>query len=280
MIKSVPRKVLHADEAWLYTLTSLQRDGANVNPRGMPCLELVGYTHTIDMNFPVVMNETRTLNYRFMVGEAWWILTGRDDLESIRPYNSKIADYSDDGISFYGAYGPRFRDQVDQVVDTIGRDLHTRQAVLTLWRQNPQPTKDVPCTVALQFMVRDGVVHTNVFMRSSDVWLGFPYDVFNFTMMTAYVKHRLARVYGINVGLGYMTLVAGSQHLYTSNLDRANAVIMAWNPTPGGLGPRLQEPEIRSEFELMGALQEIAKLPTNLAIKEALTGHGRVSPIT
>jgi hypothetical protein len=133
-------------------------------------------------------------------------------------YSRHIASFSDDGHYFSGAYGPKVVDQLRYVIDSLVKDPDSRQAVLTIWRENPRDSRDIPCTVAIQWLVRDGELHCVDTMRSSDVWLGIVYDWFNFSMLSAYVLLLLReRNAAFNeVGLGTLRLTAGSEHLYVN----------------------------------------------------------------
>ena len=132
---------------------------------------------------------------------------------------------SDDGETFFGAYGPKIVAQLDYVVAKLLEDQDTRQAGLTIWRENPPATKDVPCTVAAFFNIRNGQLNAHVFMRSSDVWLGVPYDVFNFSMLAHLVCAHLNKR-GLRVAPGHLFLTAASSHLYAINWDDAKLCVM------------------------------------------------------
>ena len=114
---------------------------------------------------------------------------------------------------------PKVCGQLDYVVAKLKEDKDTRQAGLTIWRENPTATKDVPCTVAVFFSLRGMVLNAHVFMRSSDVWLGVPYDVFNFSMLSHLVcgllndERSTDNVYSP----GKLYLTAASSHLYETN---------------------------------------------------------------
>jgi thymidylate synthase len=75
-----------------------------------------------------------------------------------------------------------------------------------------EPTKDLPCTVSLQFFIRNNQLYLTTYMRSNDIWMGFPYDVFQFTCLQIYLAMRL------NVNLGTYTHITGSLHLYKRNV--------------------------------------------------------------
>ena len=195
--------------------------------RGQRTLEILASQTNVDMDFPVVTAKARNLGYRFMVAEAWWILTGQNAVETIKPYSKQIERFSDDGVHFAGAYGPPVIDQLTYIVDSLQRDKQTRQAVLSIWRPNPRDSKDIPCTVSVQWLIRDNYLHCIDNMRSSDAWLGWPYDIFNFTMLTAHILQLLKkRGSGYeNLELGTLTLNAGSQHLYERDLENVEKVL-------------------------------------------------------
>lgn len=198
---------------WVRALGETLATGGVVTPRGQRTFEVAQRTLRVDLRRPVLMVPERKLNYRFMAAEAYWILSGDDRVATIAPYNKRIAEFSDDGERFFGAYGPKIMDQLPYVVRKLREDGATRQAWLTLWRENPPVTKDYPCTLAMGFMLRRHSLNMHVFMRSSDLWLGIPYDVFTFSMVAHQVAARLNDS-GCAVVPGRLYLTAASSHLY------------------------------------------------------------------
>lgn len=217
------RNGFHASSVWLATLGKIFSEGLDVAPRGMKTLELQHHTVQLNMSQPVVLCPKRKLSYTFLAAEALWILAGDDRVETIAPYNNNIAAFSDDGHRFFGAYGPRIMEQFDYVTGKLLEDRDTRQAVMTIWRKNPPKTKDVPCTVAIMFSNRKGRLHCHVFMRSSDAWLGLPYDVFNFSLLAAKVACEFNKRCDPRetLELGFLHLTAASSHLYEKNFAAA-----------------------------------------------------------
>jgi len=208
-----------ADIAWDHLLHDICTFGEKTAPRGMPITEIIGNQVIVDMQHPVITCVERKLSYTFMLAEAWWILSGKKDVPSIEKYCKVITKFSDDGLTFFGAYGPPISEQLDYVVDCLKGDRDSRQAVLTIWRQNPQRSKDIPCTVAVQWVIRDGHLHCIDTMRSNDAWLGFPYDVFNFSMLSWHVLEQLRRLSEYrDLKLGALFLQAGSHHLYDRDM--------------------------------------------------------------
>ena len=232
--------------AYLDHLRDVLWQGHLVEPRGMLTKEMPQKTLTFHMRYPVLTIPARKLGYRFLAAEAWWLLSGRNDVRGIAPYSKRISEFSDDGETFFGSYGPPFVEQLTYVVDALRKDPDTRQATMTFWRPNPPPTKDVPCTIALDFKIRGGCLNLHVFMRSSDVWLGIPYDSFNFTMMACRVLEELngsrPSLDDGTVHPGVCFLTAASSHLYERNWADAEALLkdptsyrQVTNPVPENL---------------------------------------------
>lgn len=216
----------NATAVWLSQCYDILREGKKVVPRGQPTLELRTSTVCVDMNYPLVMCAARKLNYSFAAAEALWMMSGDNRVETIAPYNPNISQFSDDGVIFNGAYGPRIQSQMDFVITKLEEDRDTRQAVLTIWEPRPAPSKDTPCTVAMDFMIRDDELHCAVFMRSSDVWLGLPYDIFNFSMITTRLACQWNRSGMFEpVALGELTITAASSHAYERDHDRIRECI-------------------------------------------------------
>lgn len=214
----VPRGQISSNIAELYknALIDVMAHGEMTKPRGFNCKELTNYTmHLTNPDNNILNDNVRKINKAFAAAEFMWIATGRNDVESIVPFNSKIKEFSDNGEIFYGAYGPRFALQLEYVLNQLKEDPWTRQAVMTFWRQNPPKTKDVPCTVMLHFMRRPlDKLNLTVYMRSNDVWLGLPYDVHNFTCILIFVAQHLGLL------VGTYTHVDGSLHAYERDFDK------------------------------------------------------------
>ena len=117
-------------------------------PRGLKITEKLNNSWIIDMDDPIITLPERKLSYSFMFGEAAWMLEGRNDVESVSKYVDGVKRFSDDGVTFFGAYGPKIVTQTSYVVDTLIKDNDSRQGVLNIWRENPRSSKDIPCTLS------------------------------------------------------------------------------------------------------------------------------------
>ena len=214
---------MHPNNIWSTLLYELLQNGQPVGPRGKPTKEFLGRQSRVDMSKPVVTMMERQLGYRFMAAEAAWILGGDNRVSTITNYAKAIKNFSDDGLTFFGAYGPMIRSQLPHIIKALRDDIDTRQAVLTIWRPSPPASLDIPCTVSLQFLARGRRLNCVATMRSSDAWLGVPYDWFNFSMISLYMLLHMRQVspYFKDIKLGSLFFTAGSQHLYQENWEQA-----------------------------------------------------------
>jgi len=206
----------NAESLW-YEALDVVRWGHTVAPRQLTSIEISPMALVLtDLNRNLITNPYRKLNYAFAIAEVLWIWSGRKDLEFLRPYNKAMAKFSDDGETLSGAYGPPFTQQRSYILDKFSQDPNTRRAVLTIWRPSPGPSKDIPCTIMLHFLIRESRLNLIVYMRSNDLWLGFPYDLHTFTT----IQKQLAAI--MSVGCGTYTHITGSMHLYSDDWPHVN----------------------------------------------------------
>ncbi len=215
-----------ANQAWTEAIFYTISAGYSQSPRGIRTLELANQHTKIEMRYPIVSILNRKLGYKFMPAEAWWVLSGGAMLEDIAPYAPELRRFTNDNWTLDGAYGPKVLNQMRYVVDTLSNDQNSRQAVMSLWSPNPRFSFDIPCTLSLQFLLRNnGILHTIASMRSSDLITGWPYDVFTFTMISAVVAMQIAKRLKVRIDLGYLYINAGSQHIYEKDLPIARECI-------------------------------------------------------
>lgn len=209
-------------ELYKEALITTMVKGYKTKPRGFDCHEISPCTLILtDPTKNILNDKVRKINKAFAAAEFMHIWTGRSDVEFIAQFNSQIRKFSDDGLNFFGAYGPKWVNQSLYIFKILKEDPWTRQAVMTIWRENPPQTKDVPCTIALHFIRRPiDTLNLIVYMRSNDIWLGLPYDIHNFTCLQIAVTDKLG------LKLGTYTQVDGSLHAYAQDSIKIRDCIM------------------------------------------------------
>ena len=160
----------------------------------------------------------RNISPSYLFAEWLWYFTGRNDVRFISEFGKIWKQMSDDGKTNNSAYGYIMQkkfgfDQIETIIDLLKYDPQSRRAVININTPNEfvKSTKDEPCTIALQFLIRDNKLYCTAMMRSNDIYLGFPYDVAFFTELQKYIADRL------NIKCGTYTHFVVSMHLYDRN---------------------------------------------------------------
>lgn len=186
-------------------------------PRGQEVRELHSVTIEVeDSNRCVPVGVGRRLNLGILAAETAHLIGGVSDLKQMVSVSPTFARFAN-GDYLRGAYGPRAHQQWTEALRRLEEDPDTRQAVVSIWNGQElksHDTRDLPCTVALTFALRDGRLNAHTFMRSNDVWLGVPYDFGMFTM----AQHCLAAALGVESGS--YTHTAVNLHLYERDVEK------------------------------------------------------------
>ena len=167
-------------------------------------------------------NCIRKMPLRYAIGELLWYNSCNPTWKTIYPYSKFWKGISDDGSTVNSNYGWCIRkkygfDQWEMVKKLLQSNANSRQAIIHIKEaRNPldNPTKDLNCTIALQFLLRNNKLDLIVTMRSNDIWLGLPYDLFNFTCM----QIQMAMELGVDIGTYYHN--AGSLHIYKEDVNK------------------------------------------------------------
>lgn len=208
------------NQAYPLILADLRDEGLVSAPRGKATKEILGYSFRLNNSRRnTLVSSVRRLSHKYLIAEWLWVYFGRNDVNSIVPFNKNLLQFSDDGVQFNGAYGPQVLEQWPYIVKTLTDDHESRQAVLTMWRPRPAQSKDIPCTVAMQFIRRDGRLNMIVTMRSNDAWLGLPYDVFTFTQL------QMCMAIQLGIQPGWYQHQVGSMHIYEEHFTKSDLLL-------------------------------------------------------
>lgn len=213
--------VRNVNEAMYGGLRLLQRQGMEQWVRGRQTLELPGPLATVyqEPMQRVLFSTVRDANPFFHLMESLWMLAGRNDVAWLQQYLPRIADYSDNGTTFHGAYGWRLRrtngDQLYHVVQLLRREPGTRRAVLQIWDTHldlGEASRDIPCNDLVFLKLRQGALHATVLCRSNDaLWGAYGANAVQFSMLL----ELLAAQVGVQVGT--LRQVSDSFHVYTDS---------------------------------------------------------------
>ena len=219
----------NADEAfehWWYKLANLMPNDMQESRDGNVVDEIINAVTVIkDPTRCIMKNKIRKMPMRYAVGELLWYLSGNNKLSAIQKFTKVWDRMSDDGEHVNSNYGyclmHKFGfNQIEQALTQLRDNPSSRQVVLHIKEARnliDNPTKDLNCTVCLQLFIREGKLYMTTYMRSNDLWMGFPYDVFQFTCLQTLLAMEL------DVELGTYTHVAGSLHLYERDYAKGMA---------------------------------------------------------
>lgn len=213
------------DEAWLSWYNLFKENNISIKSRdGDVIAECVNAITVIkDPTKNIMTNDIRKLSMRYAIGEMLWYLSGNTELKAIQKYTKAWDRMSDDGETVNSNYGYIIKEaynfnQYEYCKRLLIKDKNSRQAIIHIKVPKntlEQPTKDLNCTVCLQFLIRENKLYCTTYMRSNDLWLGFPYDVFQFTC----IQIRMAMELGLDIGS--YTHIAGSLHIYERDFKKA-----------------------------------------------------------
>jgi thymidylate synthase len=156
------------------------------------------------------------------LGELAWYLAQSNHEDFIAYYIPRYSRDAEEDQTIHGAYGPRmfgakWNEQFSRVAELLRGKPSTRRAVIQIYDSQDLlgTPKEVPCTISLQFLIRNKLLELVVSMRSNDAFMGLPHDVFSFTML----QEIMARTVGCEIGQ-YIHF-AGSLHLYEEHYEDA-----------------------------------------------------------
>lgn len=199
----------------------VSRSGTYTSPRGMGTYELNNVTLIVQQpwHLPMLL---KGRELRDFIGAAECLqLVGQTSAPELMVRKvAKFGSFQDAGI-FHGAYGIRVYGQFAKVVDQLLKDPDSRQAVLTIYESKQDlhvDRRDVPCTLSIQFLIRDNTLCARTSMRSNDVYLGLPYDLIQFIGLQGAVAAALG------LQMGWYAHTVGSLHLYLRDMEKASEV--------------------------------------------------------
>lgn len=200
--------------------------------------------------FPLVT--TKKLHLKSIVHELIWFLRGETNIRYLKENGVGIWDEWADADGELGpVYGKQWRswarpdggvvDQIASVVDGIRRNPDSRRLIVSAWNVADLPKMALqPCHTLFQFYVADGKLSCQLYQRSGDIFLGVPFNIASYALLTQMV----AQVTGLNTGDFVHTL--GDAHLYSNHFEQARAQL-AREPRP--LPKLVLNPSVRSLFD-------------------------------
>ena len=213
---------------YLQLLRHVLEQGADKADRtGTGTRSVFGWQMRFDLadGFPLVT--TKKLHLRSIIHELLWFLRGETNIAYLKEHGVGIWDeWADEHGELGPVYGRQWRawpdgqgghiDQMRWVVDEIRRNPDSRRLVVSAWNVAELPQMALmPCHSLFQFYVVDGKLSCQLYQRSGDIFLGVPFNIASYALLT----HMMAQVTGLGVGDFVHTL--GDAHLYANHFEQA-----------------------------------------------------------
>ena len=225
-------------------LRSILANGkAHQDRTGVGTISHFGYQTRFDLRagFPIVT--TKRIPFRWVAEELFWFLSGDTNEQNLRargvdiwaewadaPHTQRFGREAGDLGPVYGylwrSFGGRYpnRDGVDQIanlIHNIEANPNSRRLIVTGWDPRQADNVDLPpCHTLFQFKVENNrVLHCQLYQRSADAFLGVPFNISSYALLT----HLVAHVTGLEAGEFVYTL--GDYHIYQNHLDQVNELL-------------------------------------------------------
>jgi thymidylate synthase len=216
-------------QQYLDLMRHVRDQGARKTDRtGTGTLSVLGYQMRFDLahGFPVLT--TKKLHLRSIIHELLWFLRGDTNIKYLQDNGVTIWDeWADKDGNLGPVYGAQWRswpardgstiDQIADVITRIRKSPDSRRLIVTAW--NPADVDKMalpPCHCLFQFYVANGRLSCQLYQRSADIFIGVPFNIASYALLT----HMVAHVTGLKAGEFVHTL--GDAHLYLNHLDQAN----------------------------------------------------------
>jgi thymidylate synthase len=237
---------------------------------GTGTLSVFGYQMRFDLGAGFPLLTTKKVHLRSILHELLWFLRGDGNIRYLKEHGVTIWDeWADDNGDLGPVYGVQWRswptpdgrhiDQISEVVREIRENPNSRRLIVSAWNVGELERMALPpCHAFFQFYVADGRLSCQLYQRSADIFLGVPFNIASYALLTL----MMAQVTGLQPGEFVHTL--GDAHLYSNHLDQVHTQL---ERTPRALPVMRLNPEIRSIFDFRYEDFELLNYDPHPAIK-------------
>lgn len=195
---------------------------------GTGTISVFGYQMRFDLNAGFPLLTTKKVHLKSIIHELLWFLQGSTNIAYLKQNGVSIWDeWADEQGNLGPVYGYQWRnwpkpdgshiDQISQVVEAIKRNPDSRRLIVSAWNvADVEKMKLPPCHAFFQFYVADGKLSCQLYQRSADIFLGVPFNIASYALLTMMV----AQVCDLQLGDFVHTL--GDAHIYLNHLEQVN----------------------------------------------------------
>jgi thymidylate synthase len=218
----------HPEYQYLNLVRDIMENGvARADRTGTGTLGLFGRQIRIDLSKGFPLLTTKKVHFKSIAVELLWFLRGDTNVKYLHDHGVTIWDeWADENGDLGPVYGKQWRswaapdgrviDQMKNLVENLKTNPFSRRHVISAW--NPAEVDDMalpPCHCLFQFFVADGKLSCQLYQRSADIFLGVPFNIASYALLT----HMVAQAVGLEAGDFVHSF--GDVHLYTNHMEQA-----------------------------------------------------------
>lgn len=228
-------------------------NGAKKEDRtGTGTVSVFGYQMRFDLSEGFPLLTTKKVHLKSIIHELLWFLQGSTNIAYLKENGVRIWDeWADENGNLGPVYGYQWRnwpkpdgthiDQITQVVEMIKNNPDSRRLIVSAWNvADVDKMKLPPCHAFFQFYVADGKLSCQLYQRSADIFLGVPFNIASYALLTM----MIAQVCGLKLGDFVHTL--GDAHIYSNHFEQVNEQLTR---EPRALPKMRINPEVKSIFD-------------------------------
>lgn len=248
-----PERGLGCMKQYLDLMQHVLDHGAQKHDRtGTGTISVFGYQMRFNLQEGFPMVTTKKLHLKSIIHELIWFLTGDTNIKYLKDNGVRIWDeWADENGNLGPVYGSQWRswptpdgqhiDQITNIINTIKNNPDSRRIIVSAWNVAQIENMALPpCHAFFQFYVADGKLSCQLYQRSADIFLGVPFNIASYALLTMMV----AQVCGLQAGDFIHTL--GDAHLYNNHIEQAN-LQLSREPKP--LPTMKINPDVKSIFD-------------------------------
>lgn len=219
---------------------------------GIGTLSIFGPQLRFDLQAGFPLLTTKKVHLKSIIHELLWFLKGETNIRYLKENGVSIWDeWADDKGELGPVYGYQWRswpapdgrhiDQMAKVIEDIRRNPDSRRLIVSAWNvADLERMALMPCHAFFQFYVADGKLSCQLYQRSADLFLGVPFNIASYALLTLMVAQVC------NLGLGEFVHTFGDTHLYLNHLEQTREQL---SRQPRALPRMILNPEVRNLFE-------------------------------
>ncbi|MCP9768502.1 thymidylate synthase [Lacihabitans sp. LS3-19] len=229
----------------------LEKGTQKTDRTGTGTISVFGYQMRFDLNEGFPMVTTKKVHLKSIIHELLWFINGDTNIQYLKENGVKIWDeWADENGDLGPVYGKQWRswdskngeiDQLKEVLKQLKSSPDSRRIIVSAWNVGELSEMALmPCHAFFQFYVADNKLSCQLYQRSADVFLGVPFNIASYALLTMMIAQECG------LGLGDFVWTGGDTHIYSNHLEQVNIQL---SRTPRALPIMKLNPDVKSVFD-------------------------------